>query len=88
MLLGADAPPVEVNPNPDPLISLPVHHIALVNYGVHPSSRGICQLVGAGFKPALLTARPLARYSLDHPPTAQDCARCKREREPTPSRCE
>ena len=58
MLLGADAPPVEVNPNPDPLISLPVHQIALVIYGVHllenlggPLSRGICQLVGAGFNP-------------------------------------
>jgi kynurenine formamidase len=35
MLLGADTPPVEVNPNPDPLISLPIHQIALVIYGVH-----------------------------------------------------
>jgi kynurenine formamidase len=35
MLLGADNWPVEVAPNPDPLISLPVHQIALVQNGVH-----------------------------------------------------
>jgi kynurenine formamidase len=35
ILLGADTAPVEVNPNPDKLISLPLHQIALVIYGVH-----------------------------------------------------
>jgi kynurenine formamidase len=35
MLLGADNWPVEVAPNPDPLISLPVHQLALVVHGVH-----------------------------------------------------
>jgi kynurenine formamidase len=35
MLLGADNWPVEVAPNPDKLISLPVHQIALVVNGVH-----------------------------------------------------
>lgn len=35
MLLGADNWPVEVSPGPDPLISLPVHQIALVVNGVH-----------------------------------------------------
>src|SRR5262245_39331009 len=35
MLLGADAPPVEVSPNPDKLLALPVHQITLVNHGVH-----------------------------------------------------
>ena len=35
MLLGADTAPVEVSPNPDPLLSLPIHQKALVNYGVH-----------------------------------------------------
>ena len=35
MLLGADTPPVEVSPNPDKLLSLPIHQIALVNHGVH-----------------------------------------------------
>ncbi len=35
VLLGADNWPVEVSPNPDPTISLPVHQIALVVSGVH-----------------------------------------------------
>jgi kynurenine formamidase len=35
MLLGSDNWPVEVAPNPDPQISLPVHQIALVVNGVH-----------------------------------------------------
>jgi kynurenine formamidase len=35
MLLGADNWPVEVAPNPDPKLSLPVHQIALVVNGVH-----------------------------------------------------
>jgi kynurenine formamidase len=35
MLLGSDNWPVEVAPNPDPLISLPVHQLALVVNGVH-----------------------------------------------------
>src|SRR5260370_40057255 len=35
ILLGADTAPVEVNPNPDKLISLPLHQIALVGYAVH-----------------------------------------------------
>jgi kynurenine formamidase len=35
MLLGADNWPVEVSPNPDPHLSLPVHQLALVVNGVH-----------------------------------------------------
>jgi kynurenine formamidase len=35
ILLGADNWPVEVAPNPDPTISLPVHQLALVVNGVH-----------------------------------------------------
>jgi len=35
VLLGADNWPVEVAPNPDPLLSLPVHQLALVVNGVH-----------------------------------------------------
>jgi kynurenine formamidase len=35
MLLGSDNWPVEVAPNPDPQLSLPVHQIALVVNGVH-----------------------------------------------------
>jgi len=35
ILLGADNWPVEVAPNPDPMLSLPVHQLALVVNGVH-----------------------------------------------------
>jgi kynurenine formamidase len=35
MLLGADNWPVEVAPNPDKQLSLPVHRIALVANGIH-----------------------------------------------------
>ena len=35
MLVGADTPPVEVSPNPDPQISLPVHQIMRVVNGIH-----------------------------------------------------
>ena len=35
MLLGADNATVEISPNPDKLISLPVHQLALVIHGVH-----------------------------------------------------
>jgi kynurenine formamidase len=35
ILLGADNTPVEVSPNPDPQLSLPIHQIALVVNGIH-----------------------------------------------------
>jgi len=35
MLVGGDTVPVEVSPNPDPEISLPVHQIMLVVNGIH-----------------------------------------------------
>ena len=35
MLLGADTAPVEVNPNPDKALSIPMHQLALVVHGVH-----------------------------------------------------
>jgi kynurenine formamidase len=35
ILLGSDNWPVEVSPNPDPQLSLPVHQVALVVNGVH-----------------------------------------------------
>ncbi|HZS05409.1 MAG TPA: cyclase family protein [Blastocatellia bacterium] len=35
MLVGADNSSVEVNPNPDPKVSLPVHQIMLVVNGIH-----------------------------------------------------
>ncbi len=35
VLVGADTPPVEVSPNPDAQLSLPVHQIMLVINGIH-----------------------------------------------------
>jgi kynurenine formamidase len=35
MLVGADNPSIEISPNPDPKISLPVHQILLVVHGIH-----------------------------------------------------
>jgi kynurenine formamidase len=35
MLIGSDNWPVEIAPNPDPDLSLPVHQIALVVHGIH-----------------------------------------------------
>jgi kynurenine formamidase len=35
MLVGADNWPVEVGPNPDPDLSLPVHQVMLVVHGIH-----------------------------------------------------
>jgi kynurenine formamidase len=35
ILLGSDNHPVEVSPNPDPQLSLPVHQLALVVHGVY-----------------------------------------------------
>ena len=35
LLLGADNAPVEVSPNPDRSLNLPVHQLALVIHGVH-----------------------------------------------------
>ena len=35
MLVGADNQPVEIQPNPDPEISLPIHQIMLVVNGIH-----------------------------------------------------
>jgi hypothetical protein len=38
MMLGADTAPVEVNPNPDKLVSLPIHQLALVVHGVNTTN--------------------------------------------------
>jgi kynurenine formamidase len=35
MLVGADTPPVEVSPNPDKRVNLPIHQIMLVVNGIH-----------------------------------------------------
>jgi len=35
ILVGSDPAPVEISPNPDPQLSLPVHQIMLVVHGIH-----------------------------------------------------
>ena len=35
MLVGADNPSIEISPNPDPKVSLPIHQIMLVVNGIH-----------------------------------------------------
>jgi kynurenine formamidase len=35
MLVGADNASVEISPNPDPKVSLPIHQIFLVVNGIH-----------------------------------------------------
>jgi kynurenine formamidase len=35
LLVGSDTAPVEISPNPDPQLSLPVHQIMLVVHGIH-----------------------------------------------------
>ena len=35
LLLGADTPPVEISPNPDARISLPIHQMMLAVNGIH-----------------------------------------------------
>lgn len=35
MLVGADNPSIEISPNPDPKLSLPIHQIMLVVNGIH-----------------------------------------------------
>ena len=35
MILGGDSPPVEISPNPDKALSIPIHQLALVVNGVH-----------------------------------------------------
>ena len=35
MIVGSDNQPVEIQPNPDPAISLPIHQIMLAVNGIH-----------------------------------------------------
>ena len=54
MLVGADNQPVEVQPNPDPEISLPVHQIMLTVNGIHLLER---------LKPDELAARDVYEFA-------------------------
>jgi kynurenine formamidase len=60
LLLGADTAPVEVSPNPDKLLSLPVHQIALVVNGVHLlENLKLDQLAASGVSEFAFIMQPL-----------------------------
>ena len=60
LLLGADTPPVEVLPNPDKQLSLPVHQIALVINGIHLlENLKLDVLAAKGVHEFALTMQPL-----------------------------
>ena len=60
MLLGADNQPVEVSPNPDPQVSLPVHQIMLVIHGIHLVERmKLDELAAAGVYEFAFVVQPL-----------------------------
>jgi kynurenine formamidase len=60
MLLGADTAPVEVSPNPDKLISLPIHQMALVVHGVHLlENLKLDELAGKNVSEFALVMQPL-----------------------------
>ena len=60
MLLGADNQPVEVSPNPDPQVSLPVHQIMLVVNGIHLVERmKLDELAAAGVYEFAFVVQPL-----------------------------
>ena len=60
MLVGADNVPVEVSPNPDPQLSLPVHQIMLVVHGIHLVERmKLDELAAAGVHEFAFVVQPL-----------------------------
>ena len=60
MLLGADNQPVEVSPNPDPEVSLPIHQMMLVVHGIHLVERmRLAELAAAGVHEFAFVVQPL-----------------------------
>ena len=60
MLLGADNQPVEVSPNPDPELSLPIHQMMLVVNGIHLVERmRLDELAAAGVYEFAFVVQPL-----------------------------
>jgi kynurenine formamidase len=60
MLLGSDNWPVEIAPNPDPELSLPVHQIALVVNGIHLlENLKLDELVAKGVQEFAFVMQPL-----------------------------
>jgi kynurenine formamidase len=60
MLVGADTAPVEINPNPDAQLSLPIHQIMLVVNGIHLLENiKLEELAGKGIHEFALVVQPL-----------------------------
>ncbi len=60
MVLGADNQPVEVSPNPDPNLSLPIHQLALAVHGIHLVERmKLDELAAAGVYEFAFVVQPL-----------------------------
>lgn len=60
MLVGSDNTSIEINPNPDPKISLPVHQIMLVVNGIHLlENMKLDELVRSGIYEFELIVQPL-----------------------------
>jgi kynurenine formamidase len=60
MILGGDTAPVEVNPNPDKLLSLPMHQLALTVHGVHLlENLTLEELASKGVNEFVLIMQPL-----------------------------
>jgi kynurenine formamidase len=60
MLLGADNQPVEIQPNPDPQISLPIHQMMLAVNGIHLLERlNLEELAASGVTEFALIVQPL-----------------------------
>ena len=60
MLLGADNQPIEVSPNPDPEVSLPIHQMMLVVNGIHLVERmRLDELAAAGVYEFAFVVQPL-----------------------------
>lgn len=60
LLVGADNGPVEVSPNPDPGLSLPVHQVMLVVHGIHIlENLKLDELAAGGINEFALVLQPL-----------------------------
>ena len=60
MLLGADNQPIEVSPNPDPEVSLPIHQMMLVVNGIYLVERmRLDELAAAGVHEFAFVVQPL-----------------------------
>jgi kynurenine formamidase len=60
MLLGSDNQPIEIQPNPDPQLSLPIHQMMLAVNGIHLLERmNLEELAASGVNEFALVVQPL-----------------------------